>query len=50
MNQRPVERLIVRERGKGDLSELVAPEFGNLDGFVIFDKSNRYQIECPRGW
>ena len=25
-------------------------EMGNLEGFVLFDKANRYQINFPRGW
>jgi len=25
-------------------------EFANLDGFVLFDTTNRYQINLPNGW
>jgi len=25
-------------------------KFKNLDGWVLFDKKNRYQITFPKGW
>lgn len=28
----------------------VADRFSTLDGFVVFDEWNRYQIDLPRGW
>jgi len=28
----------------------VARKMSNLDGFVLFDESNRYEIELPNGW
>lgn len=32
------------------LSKYVSEMFQNLDGFVLFDESHRYQINFPRGW
>jgi len=32
------------------LEECVRTHFGNLDGFVLFDSNNRYQINFPKGW
>ena len=32
------------------IKEYVASELSNLDGFVFFDKTNRYEIRLPRGW
>jgi hypothetical protein len=28
----------------------VSKKMTNLDGFVLFDKANRYQINFPKGW
>jgi hypothetical protein len=28
----------------------VAKEMSNLNGFELFDESNRYQVELPSGW
>jgi hypothetical protein len=35
---------------RADLSAYVAKEMPNLDGFVLFDEANRYQINFPKGW
>jgi hypothetical protein len=32
------------------LAAYVNKEFPNLDGFVLFDEVNRYQINFPKGW
>jgi hypothetical protein len=32
-----------------DIEAYVNEEFSNLDGFVLFDEMNRYQIEFPKG-
>lgn len=32
------------------VGDFVNRELGNLDGFVIYDKVNRYQINFPKGW
>jgi len=28
----------------------VTKQMPNLNGFVLFDESNRYQVELPNGW
>ena len=33
-----------------ELRQLVEKRFSNLDGFVLFDHRNRYQINLPKGW
>lgn len=35
---------------KDQIAALVSRNFPNLDGFVLFDQINRYEIEFPRGW
>ena len=32
------------------LEEFINKEFTNLDGFVLFDEKNRYEIMLPKGW
>jgi hypothetical protein len=32
------------------LASYLNQEMGNLNGFVLFDESNRYQINLPKGW
>lgn len=33
-----------------EVAKYVVEEMGNLDGFVLFDSANRYQINFPSGW
>jgi hypothetical protein len=35
---------------RAKLAAYVAKEMPNLDGFVLFDEANRYQINFPKGW
>jgi hypothetical protein len=37
-------------RFREKLAAYVKTELANLNGFVLFDKENRYQIELPKGW
>ena len=39
-----------RKEHREALKTYVNKEMRNLDGFVVFDESHRYQIELPRGW
>jgi len=39
-----------REKYRKDMEAYANKEFSNLDGFVLFDELNRYQIEFPKGW
>lgn len=32
------------------IADYIKKEFPNLDGFVVFDTTNRYQINLPNGW
>ena len=32
------------------IADYMKKEFANLDGFVVFDSTNRYQINLPNGW
>jgi hypothetical protein len=32
------------------LAGYVSKDMGNLDGFVLLDEANRYQINFPKGW
>ncbi len=32
------------------IADFVKMEYSNLDGFVLFDGTNRYQINLPNGW
>ena len=32
------------------VADFMKKEFANLDGFVLFDTTNRYQINLPNGW
>jgi hypothetical protein len=32
------------------IADYMKREFPNLDGFVVFDSTNRYQINLPNGW
>jgi hypothetical protein len=33
-----------------NVAKYVTDEMGNLDGFVLFDTLNRYEIDFPNGW
>lgn len=46
MNPTPDEQRAYQEK----LAAYVADQFSTLDGFVVFDEVNRYQIDLPRGW
>ncbi len=39
-----------RDPSGEELATYVNEEMGNLDGFVLFDNVNRYQIDFPKGW
>ena len=39
-----------RKAFRKKVEEYMASEFSNLDGFVLFDKTNRYEIRLARGW
>ena len=39
-----------REQYRKELEAYANKEFSNLDGFVLFDEVNRYQINLPKGW
>lgn len=39
-----------RETWRKGLKAYLNQEFGNLDGFVLFDENYRYQIIFPKGW
>ena len=39
-----------RKKYQEKLKAYVAQELSNLEGFTIFDKRNRLQIEFPKGW
>jgi hypothetical protein len=32
------------------IADYMKKEFSNLDGFGVFDSTNRYQINLPNGW
>jgi hypothetical protein len=32
------------------IADYINEEFNNLEGFVVFDLQNRYQINFPNGW
>lgn len=38
------------QKHREEVKAYVAEELKNLDGFVIFDESHRYEIELPRDW
>jgi hypothetical protein len=50
MTQPPFSAKEDRKKFQDDLQEYVRTEIGNLDGFVLFDSKERYQISFPRGW
>lgn len=39
-----------RHKWRQKLREFVKSQMGNLNGFVLFDNKNRYQINFPRPW
>lgn len=39
-----------REDGIAIIKKYLDEEIYNLNGFVLFDKHNRYEITLPRGW
>ncbi len=39
-----------RKKFRKDLEKYAETEFGNLDGFVLYDSNSRYQINLPKGW
>jgi hypothetical protein len=39
-----------RRTFRKELEKYVVTEMGNLNGFVLFDNNNRYEIDFPRGW
>lgn len=39
-----------RKAYKAKLQKYLNEEAGNLNGFVIFDEINRYEIRLPKGW
>jgi hypothetical protein len=39
-----------RKQYTTDVAKYVTDEMGNADGFVLFDMSNRYEIDFPNGW
>jgi hypothetical protein len=39
-----------RKQFTANVAKYVTDEMGNLDGFVLFDTLNRYEIDFPNGW
>ena len=39
-----------RKQFRKKLEDWLNSEHGNLDGFVLFDNTNHYQINFPKGW
>lgn len=39
-----------RKEYRKKLESYVAEKWPNLNGFVLYDKANQYQIDFPRGW
>lgn len=39
-----------REKFRREIESYLNEELTNLDGFVLFDEMNRYQINFPKGW
>lgn len=39
-----------RKQYTTEVAKYVTDELSNLDGFVLFDMSNRYEIDFPTGW
>lgn len=39
-----------RERYETEVRKYVTDELANLDGFVLFDSSSRYEVDFPNGW
>jgi hypothetical protein len=39
-----------KKQFRDELRKYVSGELPNLDGFVLFDERNRYQIDFPGGW
>jgi hypothetical protein len=39
-----------KKQYREELRKYVSEELPNLDGFVLFDERNRYQIDFPGGW
>ena len=39
-----------RKRQEKEIEQYLTKEMSGLDGFVMFDKEHRYEIELPAGW
>jgi len=39
-----------RKQFTTEVAKYLTNEMGNLDGFVLFDTANRYEIDFPNGW
>lgn len=39
-----------RHKRRAEIAAYVTKRMSNLNGFVLFDESNRYQVELPNGW
>ena len=35
---------------RNELADYLRTHASNLNGFVLFDETNRYQIDFPKGW
>jgi hypothetical protein len=46
----PIEDDAAHATWKKQLLEFVKKEAPNLNGWVLFDRTNRYEIVLPRGW
>jgi hypothetical protein len=38
------------EKYRQGLEAYISEKLKNLDGFVVYDEKNRYQIDLPKGW
>lgn len=38
------------ERHRADVQEFVKENYRNVNGFILFDHTHRYQIDLPKGW
>ena len=52
IRERPIANASSEERKKyrEAVAAFVNEQMGNVDGFVLFDEINRYQITFPKGW
>ena len=39
-----------RHKYYAEVASHVAKTMSNLNGFVVFDETNRYEIDLPNGW